>query len=162
MTPTAASLLKSCKCTSRAKKQAKDSSISLFGGIFLALLPKCHFCILAYSSAITVCGKGTYYDHSPTWTSFISIGLACLTLVFILLNPRGKRTWIATSLVLIGICAIAVSELYTGEMMQYYLGSGVLMMGVWINANFLYFYRIYIYPLFKKIQKRFLLKGSFE
>lgn len=161
MTPTTSSAVTPCTCNSRAKKQAKDTSVSLFGGILLALLPKCHFCILAYSSAITVCGRGTYYDHSPTWTSFISIGLACLTLIFIVMNRRGRRTWVAASLVIVGIVIIAVSELYTGEMLQYYAGAFILMMGVWINANFLYFYRVYLYPLFRRVQKHLMLNKSY-
>ena len=147
MTPTAPRVIPSCKCNSRAKKEANRSSFSILGGIGLALLPKCHFCILAYSSAVTVCGKGTYYDHSPEWTSYISIGLGLLTLLFVLINRRGKRTWYASALVIAGIALIGLSELYTGEKLHYFLGAGILMLGVWINASFLYFYHQYLKPL---------------
>ena len=154
MSSTTTRLIPSCKCNSRTKKEARNSSLSLLGGIGLALLPKCHFCILAYSSAVSVCGKGTYYDHSPEWTSFISIGLAALTLLFVLMNKRGKRTWYAVALVGLGIGLIGLSELYTGEKLHYFLGSGILILGVWINASFLYFYHHYLKPLLNYLLKQ--------
>ncbi|MEM8887882.1 MAG: hypothetical protein AAGD28_07835 [Bacteroidota bacterium] len=154
MIPTASRLTTTCGCKSNARKEANRSSISLLGGIGLALLPKCHFCLLAYSSAVTVCGKGTYYDHSPEWTSFLSIGLGVLTLVFILFNQRGKRTWYAAALVGLGIVLISISEMYTGEKAHYYAGAGILMLGVWVNASFLYFYHRYFKPLGMYVFKR--------
>lgn len=154
MVSTTTQLITTCKCKTRTKKEARNSSLSILGGIGLALLPKCHFCVLAYSSAVTVCGKGTYYDHSPEWTSFISIGLAFITLVFVFINRRGKRTWYAAALVVIGIGLISLSELYTGEKLHYFLGAGILMMGVWINASFLYFFHQYLKPLFAYLLRR--------
>lgn len=98
---------------------------------------------MAYSSAITLCSGATIYDHNPTWTSFISIGLAALTLFFVLWNFKGKRTWVAAAMVFLGSLFILDSELRTGDYGWYYFGVANLFLGVWVNGSFAYFYRKY-------------------
>ena len=139
---------KSCSCPSKKKKSVSKSAYPLLSSVFIALLPKCHFCILAYSSAITLCSGTKIYDHSPEWTSFVSIGLAALTLVFILINYRGKRTVFSAIMVIIGSILIIRTELYTGEIIEYYYGVFLLLIGVWVNASFYYFYYKFIKPVF--------------
>ena len=116
-------------------------------GLFIALIPKCPFCILAYSSAITLCSGTKVYMHHPEWTSWISIILAIFTLLMVLFNYRGRRTIYAAILVLLGSSLIVVSELYTGEIQVYYYGVTILLFGVWFNASFMYFYRVWLIPL---------------
>ena len=139
---------KTCSCPSKKRKSVQKSAYPILSSVLIALLPKCHFCILAYSSAITLCSGTKIYDHSPEWTSFISIGLAVLTLFFVLINYRGKRTIFSAIMVLIGSMLIIRTELYTGEIIEYYYGVGLLMIGVWVNASFYYFFFRFIKPLF--------------
>ncbi len=62
------------------------------------------------------------------------------------------KTIIAAFLVLLGSYFLYVSEMYTGELNEYYIGAGLLLMGVWLNANMMFFYNKY----FKKyIDKQF-------
>ena len=142
---------KTCSCPSKKLKTEQKSAYPFLSSILIAFLPKCHFCILAYSSAITLCSGAKIYDHSPQWTSYISIGLAVLTLIFILLNYRGKRTVFSALMVLAGSILIIRTELYTGEVMEYYYGVFLLMIGVWVNASFYYFYYRFIKPFFNNL-----------
>ena len=128
---------KKCHCPSKNKKRDQKSALPVLGGLLIALLPKCPFCLLAYSSAMTLCNGSKIYLHTPGWTSWISIGLAILTLMMVLLNYRGKRTIVAASLILFGSLFILRSELYTGDILGYYFGAAMLMLGVWVNASFL-------------------------
>ena len=134
-----------CKKQKEAKvippKTATSSIGSALMGIVIALLPKCHFCVLAYSSAITLCSGTKIYNHTPAWTSYISIGLALLTLALILINYKGLRTLLAASLVIIGCLLISYSELKTGEIAFYYGGTFSLLFGVWVNGSFYHFFR---------------------
>ena len=132
-----------CQCKSDRSAPTKVSYLSLASGILVALIPKCPFCILAYSSAITLCSGSKIYNHTPEWTSYISIGLAVMTLALVLFNFKGLRTILAATLVLSGSLLIVRSEIVTGSLSLYYIGSLLLMVGVWVNANFMYFYRRY-------------------
>ena len=70
------------------------------------------------------------------------------TLFFILFNYRGRRTVAAAFLVITGSILIIRTELYTGEITEYYFGVFLLMFGVWVNASFYYFYYKFIKPVF--------------
>jgi len=132
------------------RKIKKNSSVfPILTGILIAVLPKCPFCIAAYSSAIVLCSGHKIYNQSPDWTNFISIGLALLTLLMIVLNFRGKRTWLAAGLVIIGSCLIIRTELYTGALEEYYFGAVMLLAGIWVNSSFMYFYKNWIKALSK-------------
>lgn len=135
---------------SGSKTNKKESFIPLLGGIFIALIPKCPFCILAYGSAITLCSGATIYDHSPAWTNYISLVLIVITFAMVILNYKGLRTIIAAIMILCGSYFIVRSELYTGEIDLYYWGASILMIGIWINASFYFFYRKWILPVLTK------------
>lgn len=134
-----------CVCKKERKKNIHSSWLSVLGAFFIALLPKCPFCIMAYSSAITLCSGKKLYDQDPTWASYISIGLAIFTLIIVLYNFKGIKTIIAAILIVIGSCFIFSSEFYTGEMTHYNIGAVLLLIGVWLNANMMYFIRKYFY-----------------
>lgn len=139
--------VQSCHCkkqkaeTDLNRRTATSSLGSAMMGVVIALLPKCHFCMLAYSSAITLCSGTKIYNHSPAWTSYISISLALLTLALILVNYKGLRTLLAATLVIIGCLLISYSELKTGEIAFYYGGTFALLFGVWVNGSFYHFFR---------------------
>jgi hypothetical protein len=130
---------KSCPCKQPHHIGAKATYWPLLNGLLIALLPKCPFCIMAYSSAITLCSGATLYDHNPTWVSWISIGLAALTLLLVLWNHKGTRTWFAAAFVVLGSLLIIESELRTGDIPNYYFGCTLLLLGVWTNGNLLWF-----------------------
>lgn len=137
-----------CKCSSKKKLRSQSSISSISTGILIALIPKCPYCILAYSSAITMCSGAKMYSHSPSWTSYLLLALAGLTLVFILLNYKGRRTIAAAALVAVGTLLMFASQFYTFEINHYYIGTTLILFGIWVNASFRFFFRKWVQPLF--------------
>jgi len=81
------------------------------------------------------------------------LGLSALTLLLILLNYRGRRTIAAIALVGTGSLLMFACQFYTFNITHYYIGTFLLLFGVWVNASFRYFFRVWIKPLFSKLQK---------
>ena len=129
-----------CACASKKSKIEKRNLPILFT-IIIAILPKCPFCIIAYSSAITMCSGQKWYDHSPTAASYISIGFAFIILLSILFNYRDHRTWIAAGLAIIGGGLVGYAELYTGELFYYNIGTGLLLIAALLNGSLIHFAR---------------------
>ncbi len=140
---------RNCKNSFVRKIKEKTSAFPVLTGILIAILPKCPFCIAAYSSAMVLCSGTKIYNQSPDWSNFISIALAGITLLMVLLNFRGKRTWVSAALIILGAGLIIKTELYTGELDGYYYGSIVLLLGVWVNGSFLSIFQKWIKPLFR-------------
>lgn len=141
----------SCTCSSAKKLKTKKPVFPIMTSILLAIIPKCPYCILAYSSAITMCSGSKIYTTSPNWTSYFLLALAMLTLVSVLLNYKGNRTIIATSLITLGTLLMLGCQLYTFNISHYYLGTFLILFGVWVNASFRFFYRKWILPAFNSV-----------
>lgn len=129
------------KCSAESKIQKRSSYFSFLPGILIAIIPKCPFCVLSYTSAITVCSAKSMGGHSPDWTSWISIAFALLTLVITAYNYKGRRTQFALLLIMAGIALVIYSELFSGLLQPYYWGCSLLITGVWVNGSLLYFIR---------------------
>lgn len=145
-----------CPCPKGKKPKRKGKSLSVLSGLLIVLLPKCPFCILTFSSAITLCSGVKIYQHAPSWASFISIGLAAITLALLAWNYKGGRTLGAAGLVLIGSYFIISSELWTGELKEYYWGAFFLLLGVWVNGSFLFFFRQWVKPVYALIREKWV------
>lgn len=128
------------KCTSK-KKQDRKGFFSFLPGIVIALIPKCPFCILSYTSAITVCSSKNINDHMPDWTSWISIAFALLTFLITAYNYKGWRTRIALLIIGVGCSLVIYSELFSGMLQPYYWGSSLLIVGIWFNGSLLFMVR---------------------
>ena len=124
---------------------------SLLTGILIALIPKCPYCILAYSSAITMCSGTKLYMQSPGVLSYLPLALAFLTLLFIVLNNRGKRTIAAAVLVGTGSLLMLACEFYSFNLSHYYIGTFLIFFGVWVNASFKYFFKKWFKPLLSRL-----------
>jgi hypothetical protein len=144
----------SCRCPSgwsSGRKTARRIA-PVAGGILIALLPKCPFCILAYSSAVTMCSGATVYDHQPAWFSFVSIALGLLVIFSIARNYRGARSLLALGMALGGALLVCYSELRTGNLNHYRLGAFLLLSGALLNGG-LY---VVLRSLAAKAKKRLL------
>jgi hypothetical protein len=128
-----------CKCKMEHKAERRWlKSLGGLASLLIVILPKCPFCILAYSSAVTLCSGTKLYNHSPAWTSWISIALAGFILLTLLWNYKGYRTLLAIALAFLGSALVLSSELYTGELGTYYAGAVLLLFGIWVNGSFRY------------------------
>ncbi len=133
-----------CKPCKRKQLQVdRKRNGGLFTGILLALLPKCPFCFVAYSSTMMLCGKGGSFISERSFTSFPAIffsALLCLVaLLCIILNYRDNRTKYAIVLAASGTVLIILSATVTGGLPVYYCGVLLVFTGVWLNASLLYF-----------------------
>lgn len=127
-----------CQCSGR-KKSGKKQVYPVIVGVVIALLPKCPFCILAYSSAVTMCSGIDYAGHTPGAWSYLSIGLALAVILSLILNYRGFRTLLALPAALAGGVLVAVSELSTGNLGSYQLGAYLLLFAALANGSLFHF-----------------------
>lgn len=133
---------KSCRCPKNHKVRINNPDYPLLNSLLIILLPKCPFCIMAYTSAITVCSTRSLTEYSPQWTSWISISFTVLTLIIVIWNYKGIRTILASLLILSGLFFIIQSELISGLLTTYYWGCVFLFTGIWVNGSLLYFVRM--------------------
>ena len=135
------------------KETGKYKHTSFLSLLLIIILPNCPFCIMAYTSAITMCGGPDMYLAENNWASFIPIILSILIISMIAINRRGRRTYIAILLTILGsLFIIGVHQLYLGESF-YYIGTFLLFFGIWVNSSFLYtFFTIKSLFLSSKVQ----------
>jgi len=120
----------------------KRRSYSWMPAILVAILPKCPFCIMAYSGAITMC-SGNMYPNIGGWSSYLTMGLAIMVIIGILFNYKGTKSLIAASISLIGIAFLVSSQFYSIGQTNYYIGVFFIFFGIWFNGSFFYFYHRY-------------------
>lgn len=140
-------LAKGChntKCNAKKKR-----SYSWLPAVVVAILPKCPFCIMAYSGAVTMC-SGMKYPHAGSFSAYLSLGLAAIVLLGILLNRRGRKTWRAFGLASLGILTLLVGQFFIISATNYYLGVGLLFFGIWYNGSFTYFLRKFLLIIKKR------------
>ena len=133
-----------CKPCKRKKPAfIPKGNAGLFTGILLALIPKCPFCFMAYSSTMMLCGKSGTLISKHSFTSSISIlltALFCLiALVCIIFNYRDARTKYAIAFAAAGSVLVIISVTVTGGLPLYYVGVFLVFICVWLNASLLYF-----------------------
>ena len=141
-----------CKpCKRRLPVTEREKNAGLITGLLLALLPKCPFCLVAYSSTVVLCGKGgtqlTNHPVSSGATFYLSLFLCLVILLSILLNNRkDPRTSYAFLLALCGSACILFAVTRGGGIFLYYLGVITVFCAVWLNGSLLFFIsRISVY-----------------
>ena len=131
-----------CKpCKKKKIVSNEKKRLGLFTTLLLVLLPKCPFCLLAYSSTVMLCGKtGGVYEltHSSSTTILVTAFFCFLVLISIAFNYRDVRTKYALLLVIIGCLLIMCTVGIGGGLALYYSGVALLFIGAWLNASLLY------------------------
>lgn len=124
-----------CKKCNTNRKVYTFRNSSFFSAILIILIPKCPFCIMAYSSAITICGGQDIYMNSNNWVSYIPLALSAMVLVMILLNRKGVRTWFALSIAFLSALLLILSHQLVIPSVFYNVGGIGLLMAAWLNGN---------------------------
>lgn len=110
-------------------------------GILLTLLPKCPFCLMAYSGTIMLCGRNTLIESQYHHYSILSISIialfCALVIAGIVLNYRDQRTKYALVVSGLGILIIFNSVIRSGGQELYYLGVSIVFLAVWLNGSLL-------------------------
>jgi len=133
--------MKNQTCKNNCQGTYSKKYLSWLPAIFIAIIPKCPFCIMAYSGAVTLCSGTTMYPHADTTTSYLSLGLALFVILSILFNNKGKKTKYALCITIIGMIILMSSQLYWISEYLYYAGVGFIFMGIWYNGSFSFFYK---------------------
>lgn len=124
-----------CKKCNTTRKVYTFRNSSFFSAILIILIPKCPFCIMAYSSAITICGGQDIYMTSNNWVSFIPILLSAVVFSMIVLNRKGVRTWIAAVMAVLSTLLILLSHQLMVPASFYTIGGVGLLLAIWVNGN---------------------------
>lgn len=103
---------------------------------------------MAYSGAVTMC-SGMKYPNAGSLSAYLSIGLAVFVLLGILLNWKGRKTWVALGIASLGILVLMIGQFLIISSSNYYLGVALLFFGIWYNGSFTYFLRKFLLT-FKK------------
>lgn len=129
------------KCNSECKLANKKTGLSWLFALVVAILPKCPFCIMAYSGAMTLCSGTTIYPQLGNYSLYIIITLSLIVCLGIAFNYRGKRTIIALLISLFGILSLVASQSFWMGQTAYYIGVVLLFFGIWYNGSFFYFFK---------------------
>jgi hypothetical protein len=150
-----------CNSCKKANTPSKRN-LGLWGGLILAILPKCPFCVMAYTGTLALCSKETVQvlDHSFSSATTIAVtSFFCLfTLAGIYLNNRGNRTRFALMISAAGTIIVLCSAAFYGGIALYYAGVAIIFAGAWLNGSLLYFInkakQIFSSPVFYRPSKR--------
>lgn len=130
------------KCCSKSDFRTSFKTargISYLSTFLVILIPKCPFCIMAYTSAITVCGGQDVYLSQENWVSYIPLLLALLILFLLAFNRKGVRTLYALVIVMTGFIFLVLTHQLILPPSFYNIGAGMLLAGIWVNGSFLSF-----------------------
>ena len=109
---------------------------SFWSTALIVILPKCPFCIMAYSSAITMCGAGElFYTSENNWVSYIPILLSLIIVRIIFSNKRGRRTLISASIAISGALLIILTQQTVLSFQFYNVGAVMLFFAIWLNGS---------------------------
>lgn len=127
----------------QTNESRKGVGTGLLTSLLLAILPKCPFCVMAFSSTAMLCGEGIVMEvssiHNSTLTIVITAILGLITILSVVLNPRGPRTILAILFSLVGISMILFSVWRSGGQPLYYAGLVIVFIGVWMNGSLFWF-----------------------
>jgi hypothetical protein len=124
-----------CVCKKERKQNSKTTKSSYILGFLIALLPKCPFCAFGYSAVITMCSGNDIHTYKPSAFHLVPIILASLLTLSLVWNFKGRMTYYALSVALLGTAIIAFTEMQTGNATLYYIGVVFLFLSVLINGR---------------------------
>ena len=134
----------------QAKPEVRPGLITT---LLLVILPKCPFCVLAYSSTLVMCGKDSFFTdvrhHQSPLTIALTAALSLVVLLSIALNYRDRRSGWALAVVSAGALLALWSTARGGGEVLYYMGVACIAAGVWLNGSLLYVYRSVVRSLGK-------------
>lgn len=134
---------KQCTASNEFTFTRTKKKLGFTAGLLLALLPKCPFCVMAFTSTFVLCGEAGTFTTEHTYTSsttlFLTLFFCGIALLGIVFNYRGNRTKYAMLLALAGSFCILLSVTRGGSLALYYSGVFFVFAGVWLNGSLLFF-----------------------
>jgi hypothetical protein len=156
-----AMLIQQKNCGGCKKRISVKKNYNLLTVVLLTILPKCPFCVMAYSSTLMLCNKDTLIEKSINHSSSLSIYITaffCLVAILgLLLNYKDNRTKYAISIASLGSALIMYSIIKSGGQELYYFGVSIIFFAIWFNGSFLsilrkikFPYNIFMKPVVRK------------
>ena len=118
----------------------RNGFLSFLSTALIILLPKCPFCIAAYSGAFMMFFE---IDNAVLAPIFIHLKplLGIFVLGSILFNYKGKKSQIAILIVLTAFTFLLLDNYGNKTLLPNWLIYSAFFFGAWFNGNFEYFYR---------------------
>lgn len=137
-----------CICKRAQRQNTKLRKTSYLLGFLMAILPKCPFCAFGYSAVLTMCSGKNLHTYTPSIFSLLPIILALIIIASLIWNFKGRISYYAISIAVLGTALIAYTEMQTGDETLYYIGVSILFISVLLNGRF------------QAILNRFTIKSS--
>ncbi len=137
-----------------SRKEAVTGSTSFLGLLLIIILPNCPVCIMAYSTAISMCGGPDMYLSSNNWVSYLPLFFSLLIMALILMKNKGLKTYVAVGLAFVGFLFILGSHQLIIPSDFYYVGTCVLFIAIWLNGS--------LFSAINLIKTSFLAKSQIE
>lgn len=122
------------------KASGANGSMSFLSTILMILIPKCPLCLTAYMSAMVMFFDVEYEQLLPILLHAKPV-LGTLILLMILLNQRGRRTWISLGIAGTAMVILLLKTYYDLLLIPDWLLYTIFIFAIWYNGNFQYFYR---------------------
>jgi len=123
------------KHCNRCRNRFWTSKLSWLPTIVIAILPKCPFCVMAYSGAVSLCSGKTLFPNAGASSIYIFSLLCLLVLLSIKLNHRDNRTRMALAVAGFGSMIVIASQYFLLDKSIFYFGAVVIILGTWINGS---------------------------
>lgn len=114
---------------------SRPDKIPAILSFLVLILPKCPFCFVAYTSAITMCGSSTLVSQHIDWAAYLSLALGSIVIFCIARNYRGQGTLRALFLAIIGIAFVSAGIFLAENFKFYYIGSFLLLIAAYYNGS---------------------------
>lgn len=117
-------------------------STSILSSIIILLLPKCPFCLVAYSSAVTLCsasGVITNTQHHNDWGAYVAVVMGSIITTIILTTFKTRKSsflyMITLIIALCGSVLIYIGGFKAASMTYYYIGSALLIVATLVYSD---------------------------
>lgn len=137
--------LKTADCCQAVSEKTFEKRITIFGkryspalGVIILLLPKCPLCVVAWSSAITLCTSTaviTNTTHHIGLGAWLALGMATIIISCILFTFKSDPNYIALLTAISGLLLVAAGIFIENAMFSYYVGSMILVFATAIYSN---------------------------
>ena len=126
-------------CEVKKEENTLNSSMSIGSFLLMVILPKCPFCIMAYSSAITLCGGQDYYLSQNNWVSYIPSILSLIIIFLIARRNKGIKTYWSLTLATLGFLLIELAHQTYLSQEFYTFGTILSFLAIWLNGSLVAF-----------------------
>ena len=122
------------------KPSKKGGFLSFISAALIILLPKCPFCIAAYSGALVMFYEVDSASLAPIFTHLKPL-LGLLVLTSILLNFKGRKSKVAVVITAVAFTLLLLEVYLNMHLIPTWIIYLGFFLGAWYNGNFVHFYR---------------------